>query len=684
MVDRGVGAASGDAGIAPQRAENAAPEHLSTRAEKKRAAEKAHGPRNNALDGIRAVAVLSVFAFHLFPASVKGGFLGVDIFFVLSGFLITSLLLREWTLGGTISLKDFWVRRARRILPAAFTVMAVSCAAVLLVSADLRVGLWHQVLGILTFTTNWVQIATGSSYFESQIPQLFLHYWSLAIEEQFYVVWPLVMLGVLWLLRGPSRHRRALVGIIALLAAGSAALMWTGFAEGEDPSAIYYGTHTHAFGLLIGGALAAVMASANRSPLARRWEGRRFPWHSETAWSVASVGASALILVAFFAMGDQSALAYRGGILVISLATAVVIAAAALGRGVLAGPLSAPAAVWIGRRSYSMYLWHWPVFVIVKYLIDDPKQAQSGVVAVASIALVLVLSHVTYEWIELPFQRLGYSGVAQLLRRQEGKSPKPVTARDASRTPAANRRSLVPVGATALSAIVFVCAGLGAYAVASAPSKTSVQEQIEAMESPANSGLSSADVPVPPKPQPLPGGDQISVIGDSVALGSSEAFVRAFPGMTPNQIDAQVSRSYLQVPDILAQLSASGVERPAVIIAMGANGPAGAGYIDAILDEIGPDRLVVVMNSFSDLPVNADINSGVEDSVSRHPNAELGDWYSAIKDRTDLLAADDVHPAGVEGQDLYAETARSALQKLVDRRAAQGLPPAIPPTPSDG
>lgn len=642
----------------------------------------AHG-RNNALDGIRAIAVLSVFAFHLFPTSVKGGFLGVDIFFVLSGFLITSLLLRERTLGGAISLKNFWVRRARRILPAAFTVKAVTCAAALLVSPDLRVGLGHQVLGIVTFTTNWVQILTDSSYFEAQIPQLFLHYWSLAIEEQFYVVWPLVIAGLLWLLRGTRGRRAVLLGVIVLLALGSAALMWAGYVDGEDPSNIYYATHTHAFGLLIGAALAALTSSSNSSPLASRWEDRRFPWRSETAWSVASVVAALFVLVAFFAMDDQDALAYRGGILAVSIATAVVIAAAALGRGALVGPLSHPAAVWIGRRSYSMYLWHWPAFIIVKSLIDDPKQAQSGFVAVATIVVVLVLSHLSYQWIELPFQRYGYAGVARIVRRQDTGSsvpvaprPRPVTARDEARMPAPTRSRWVPAGAAALSVAMLACACVAAYSVGTAPRETELQTQLEAAarQQTSSDGLSSAEVHLPPPPQPLPSGADISVIGDSVALGSSAAFVRAFPGMQDSQIDAQVSRSYLQVPGILAGLSSAGIERPVVIIAMGANGPAGAEYVDAILDQIGPDRSVVVMNAYSDLPVNADINAGVADSVSRHPNAEVGDWYTAISSRTDLLAADDVHPAGVEGQDLYAATARDALQRLVDRRAAESAP----------
>lgn len=628
--------------------------------------------RNNALDGLRAIAVVSVFAFHLFPASVPGGYLGVDIFFVLSGFLITSLLLRETTVDGAVSLKNFWLRRARRILPAAFSVMAASCAAALLVSADLRVGLWQQVLGILTFTTNWVQIATETSYFESQIPQLFLHYWSLAIEEQFYLVWPLVLLGLLWLVRRMPMRRTALAVVIFALAIGSAALMWAGYTEGTDSSPIYFGTHTHAFGLLIGAALAVVTSSQNTSKLASRWTGDAFPWRTDAAWTLASSIAGVVIVAAFFLMNDKDALAYQGGIFVICLATAVLIAAAALGRGALTSPLSHPAMVWVGRRSYSMYLWHWPVFVIAGQLFDDnPEQAQSGFVAVLTIAVVTLLSHLSYVWIELPFQRYGYGGVAQLVRRQDTE-PKPVTARAAAKAAPPVKSRLLPVGATALTAAMVVLTGIGAYSVTTAPQKTSIEEQLEAAGGQSASASAANEMELPPEPQPLPAGTDISVIGDSVALGSTEAFTRAFPGMDPAQVNAEVSRSLIAVPGILQELSAAGVERDVIIVAMGANGPAGSEYIDAIMDEIGPDRLVVVMNAHSSLPVNADINAGISESVANHPNAEVGDWDAAISERPDLLAADNVHPAGEEGRDLYAQVAKSALQRLVDRQAAAG------------
>lgn len=632
--------------------------------------------RNAALDGLRAIAVGSVFAYHLFPTFVPGGFLGVDVFFVLSGFLITSLLIRERALTGDVSLRHFWVRRARRILPAAFTVMLVTCAVTLVVSPDLRVGLGMQVLGILTFSTNWVQILTASSYFDAQVPQLFVHYWSLAIEEQFYLVWPLLFLG-LWagmkaLRLDPARHPRPTAAFIAALAAGSAAIMAFGFTPGEDPSNLYYGTHSHAFGLLLGASLAVVLTSTHPSKLASRWVGDRLSWRTESTWNFLTAIAGIALVVGFFALQDTSALAFRWGIFAMSVAAAVLIAACALHRGVVATWMMHPGLVWVGQRSFSLYLWHWPAIVITQDLLSSPTAKQSGLAPVVAIVVAVVLSALSYSFIELPFQRRGYRGVlAQFSRPREEGPRRALTARTAAAAGPQRMSALRPVGVSAIAAVLVVCGGLSAYAVSSAPQKTELEQQLEQIQSTSRSSASGADAPAdtaPPEPKELPSGDQISVIGDSVALGSTEAFVRAFPGMSDSQVNAEVSRSYLAVPGIIAQLQDSGILRRVVVLALGANGPAGRQYVDDALDAIGPDHLVVVVNAYSPHPANEAINEGIAEAVQGRDNVEMADWYTAISPRPDLLAADQLHPANEEGRDLYATTVREALQRLVNRQ----------------
>ena len=207
------------------------------------------------LDGLRGIAVLAVVIYHFFGDALPGGFLGVDIFFVLSGFLITALLVRELGATGRISLKEFWRRRARRIIPASVTVLVVATAVAGFLGGDVQVGLVPQFLGSLFFANNWVQISQSHSYFADTTPQIFMHYWSLAIEEQFYVLWPLIFLGLLWVARRFGRsvssgdrafRLPALVATVAGLA--SLLVMILLYNPDEDPSRVYFGTDTHAFG----------------------------------------------------------------------------------------------------------------------------------------------------------------------------------------------------------------------------------------------------------------------------------------------------------------------------------------------------------------------------------------------------------------------------------------------------
>lgn len=208
--------------------------------------------RVTGLDGVRAVAVLLVILYHLSPGAVIGGYIGVDLFFVVSGFLITTLLLREREATGRISLSGFWRRRARRLLPALGVLVLVCCTAAYAIGGDVLLGLGGQVLGALTFSSNWLFLAAQSDYFSSTAPELFRNLWSLAVEEQFYLLWPLLL--VLVLLRIPRWLRITLIALIAVGSAVAMTLLWVP----ESATRVYYGTDTHAFGLAIGAVLAVV------------------------------------------------------------------------------------------------------------------------------------------------------------------------------------------------------------------------------------------------------------------------------------------------------------------------------------------------------------------------------------------------------------------------------------------
>jgi len=364
-----------------------------------------------ALDGLRALAILGVMAYHLGLGWAAGGYLGVDLFFVLSGFLITSLLLEEWCESARIRLGAFWGRRARRLFPALLIVlMAVSVYAVVNgrfstpstggAAIDLS-GLRGDGLSTLFYFANWHAIYVHQSYFtQFSTPSPLQHTWSLAIEEQFYLVWPLV---IVLLLRWARRSwRRVGTGLCVVGALASAAAMAALYHAGSDPSRVYYGTDTRAFDLLVGAGLAMLCAG-------RVQPGQR----ARSALHV--VAPAAVVVLAVFwvsagTAGMPTSFMFRGGFLLCALLAALVIADARL---VEPGPLGRLLAFrplrWIGMISYGLYLWHWPIIV---YL-DQARTGLSGATLdVARIGLTFALSTLSYYLVELPIRRRRFSGVS--------------------------------------------------------------------------------------------------------------------------------------------------------------------------------------------------------------------------------------------------------------------------------
>ena len=272
------------------------------------AATAAIGGHVPGLDGLRAIAVVVVVLFHLTPGAMPGGYLGVDIFFVVSGFIITRLLLIEHVSTGRIRLGSFWARRARRLLPA-LVVLLLACSTVaLLIGGDVLVGLGAQLLTAVTFSSNWYFIASGSDYFASTAPELFRNLWSLAVEEQFYLLWPLVLLLVV--LRMP---RAARLVLLALGTIASAAAMWMLLTPG-NPTSVYYSTGTHAFGLTLGALLAVA---------SRWWPTRALEWPraARRALGVAGLlGLAGLLALSFLMPGDAD-WPYRGGLAAVAVLT---------------------------------------------------------------------------------------------------------------------------------------------------------------------------------------------------------------------------------------------------------------------------------------------------------------------------------------------------------------------------
>ncbi len=343
-----------------------------------------------ALDGLRALSVLAVLAFHAELGGVKGGFLGVEVFFVVSGYLITALLLIEQREAGTISLTRFWLRRARRLLPALLALLVTTLLAASLLAPDALADARSDCVAALVYVSNWWQVVHQHSYFMAvQRPPLLLHLWSLAVEEQFYLFWPIL---VALLLRAAPRS-------VLPFALGGAVLsaLWLAwlFDPTLDPTRAYVGTDSRLSGLLFGAALAA----ASRAPLTLIDNGSALTGTRSEALAIAG---ACFLSYAFMTFTSHDAFVYRGGLVLVDLATCALILGLIASTRV-ARLMSATPLVWLGRRSYGLYLWHWPIFALTRPDQDVPLGGLR--LLLLRIVLTLGLSELCYRWLELPVRR---------------------------------------------------------------------------------------------------------------------------------------------------------------------------------------------------------------------------------------------------------------------------------------
>ncbi len=360
------------------------------------------------LDGIRGLAVLAVLAFHGGISFFGGGLLGVDVFFVLSGFLITSLLVSEWSRSGKISFRSFYERRARRLLPAlVLTIVFVAFYAYFLADPSTRSTIRGDALATMTYVANWRFIITDQNYFiHFGAPSPLLHTWSLAVEEQFYVVWPTLALLVLrW------RRTKALVVVAALLAVASSALGMYLFHIGQSPSRLYYGTDIRIQEVMVGACLAAWWGGTQGL-------GHQRPQHSVTAhlevrhwravWSdrallVIGILGTAVLFWALHSVNGSAPFLYRGGFLVVAFSTLALIATVVrLPRSPLALAFSIAPLRYVGRISYGLYLYHWPIFLSL----SGPRTGLRGPALLSlRLAVTFLAAAVSYHFIEEPIRR---------------------------------------------------------------------------------------------------------------------------------------------------------------------------------------------------------------------------------------------------------------------------------------
>ncbi len=615
------------------------------------------------LDGLRAVAVLLVVVYHLFPA-LPAGFLGVDVFFVISGFLITTLLLREHDEHGRIGLVDFWRRRARRLLPAIGVVVLVTASLAWMVGGDILVGLGGQLLGATTFSYNWVAVANGSSYFggglDSSAPELLRNLWSLAVEEQFYLLWPLLLPLVL-------RLRRGRVPVAVGLAAAS--VLAAVLLAGSGATRVYYGTDTHAFGLLLGVALAFLRPAERRGGVP------------------AVVGGAAIagvVALAFVTPGDGIE-TFPGLLVAASVLTVVAIAAAVragsrLGRALDVAPLR-----WIGERSFGIYLWHWPLVVILTVATtrSSPDVAVPVEVALLTLALALVAAEVSFRFIEQPVRRLGFRASLRSVRRAFRGGP----VRRLAATAAMAAGLLVVAGTTAAvadaptmaSSEAAVRDGRAALDAASSRSHHATlpgaalrsDDAVLRPECPSAHLSDDEGLCTPPDGRPAPpasvrvAGARVTLVGDSVMLASAGGLLDRMPGA---QVDAKVSRSMGAGVAIVDRLAARAQLRDYVVVGLGTNGPVVPDDLARLKKDVGPHRTLVLVTAHAPRDWIPGVNEELESFAQHTPGVAIADWSAAISGHDDLLAGDGIHP-GARGGQRYADAVADAIDGVENSRA---------------
>lgn len=647
--------------------------------------------RLGGLDGLRAIAVGLVVVYHLFPNALPGGFLGVDIFFVISGFLITTLLLSEHRQTGRIALASFWRRRARRLLPALALVLLVSTSAALIAGKDLLVNIGAQIAGASFFVANWVYIALGTDYFAQDNPELFRNTWSLAIEEQFYVLLPLVLLLAL-------RMRSAATRVLFFTLFGLASAVWMSalFAQGVPATRVYFGTDTHVFGLLLGVALACALrplafsrpASEFSSVSGLPTAGRKLAVWQQLGLLV--VGIAGITVLGWLAatLREGSPESFMGGFQIATGATLFTVWAATRPGAWLGIALDIQPLRWVGERSYGIYLWHWPVLLIVASLGRQFGLTSWWSVPAIALGLTLLFAALSYRFVEQPVRRIGLrASVAQLLRpvRLQGRSlavgasmllvilvTVPATGFAIATAPEASDSSeVVARGQAALDAqssgTVRGPSGTGSTG-SPAQNKDSVDSGGGSLgPSGFNAGWTDAPHFEPPKPEPIQGWE-IFAVGDSVMLASVPELSVAFPDIW---IDAAVSRGMGVGVGIAEELSARGELRPVLVVGLGTNGPVDQDDLDALL-RVADGRGIVLVNAFADRWWVPEVNQQLRAFADAHRGVTLADWAAAIPLVPGGLAGDDIHP-NPSGGEAYAATVRVALDALLEKNE-QPLP----------
>lgn len=587
------------------------------------------------LDGVRALAVIGVLLYHADLTWISGGFLGVDVFFVLSGFLITSLILEEFDRSGRIDFARFYLGRARRLLPALILMLAAVAIAAAFFFRDAASQVRADTIASILYVNNWWYIFNDASYFEFiGRPPLLKHLWSLAVEEQFYLAWPAI--AFLVMKRAGRRGVRIVALVLALLSTAWMIVlsMRNGFPEYADPSRAYFGTDSHAMGLLIGAALATA------------WRPGRLRADISTGARaiITGTGLAALAgVIAFFLfVGEFTPWMYqRGGFLVLAIVVALLIAMATHPASRLGPWMGTQPWRYIGQRSYGLYLWHWPIFMLTRPVLDVPLDGIP--LLMLRLGLTFGIAELSFRFVEMPIRRGAIDRWVAAWKAAVGPERSRLNRRAAAVTGTVAAAVLV-VGVGLASAPAPTSEGGLAPDVAAAmgiasggPTEVSLDDEDTTAPTPSSSASPGASAAATPAPNP---NGNLSALGDSVMLGARTTLKETIPG---TKVDAAVSRFPGAFVGRLKKYVARDKLADTVVIHAGTNGVMPEDMLREMLDILKDIPKVVVVNTNMPRTWEAPNNKVIDTVVPDYPNAVIADWKAASENHPDYFVSDGIH-----------------------------------------